>query len=647
MKKIYINWSTLILLLLTITSCNDYFDQVPEKDMLSLEKIFETREGALKYLASVYTYLPDEFRQRNSANGVNTQGTSGAWVAGCDEAEFAWDFCETQQINNASYTPESGFVYDYWYKYYKGIRSATLFIENLYRCPNLSPGDYDQWTAEAKALRAIYYYYLFRLYGPVPILEEVISENASAESLQISRNSVEEVVNYIITQLQEAKREGLIDNIKLSKTLSSKYNGLGHIDRAIAQTFILQTRMLAASDLFNGSNSYYAGLTNKDGKKLFPAYSEEQKKQLWADAANDAKEFIDRYVGNGYDLCRIKTNGVLDPYLSYREAVRGYISEMLNVSSGSAAEMIFFRERVKASDIHYERTPKHFGLPSSVSASSSMAATQEMVDSYFMANGLKPINGYESDNKTPVINTASGYEDNGFSSSDYLDPVTKRIFAPKGALKAWVGREPRFYADITFDGQKWLNESDGVVYTSLQYSGNSGRGVGNSNDYSKTGYIVRKSAPLAEWDVSDRICILIRLAQIYLDYAEALNESDPGNPDILVYLNLIRERAGIPQYGNGNGQIPVPADMRQAIRDERRVELSFETQRYFDVRRWCIAEETESKAIHGMNINKDGNDFFVRTKVEDRIFEKKHYLFPLPQKDLNINRNLVQNTGWD
>ena len=117
MKKIYINWSTLILLLLTITSCNDYFDQVPEKDMLSLEKIFETREGALKYLASVYTYLPDEFRQRNSANGVNTQGTSGAWVAGCDEAEFAWDFCETQQINNASYTPESSFVYDYWYKY--------------------------------------------------------------------------------------------------------------------------------------------------------------------------------------------------------------------------------------------------------------------------------------------------------------------------------------------------------------------------------------------------------------------------------------------------------------------------------------------------------------------------------------------------
>lgn len=76
----------------------------------------------------------------------------------CDEAEFAWDFCETQQINNASYTPESSFVYDYWYKYYKGIRSATLFIENLYRCPNLSPGDYDQWTAEAKALRAIYYY---------------------------------------------------------------------------------------------------------------------------------------------------------------------------------------------------------------------------------------------------------------------------------------------------------------------------------------------------------------------------------------------------------------------------------------------------------------------------------------------------------
>jgi len=163
-----------------------------------------------------------------------------------------------------------------------------------------------------------------------------------------------------------------------------------------------------------------------------------------------------------------------------------------------------------------------------------------------MSNGLKPITGYESDHKTPVINNNSGYVEEGFSSSDYLDPVTGRLLAPAGVLNAWVNREPRFYADITFDGQRWLNTSEGVVYTSTQFSGNSGKGVGSSNDYTKTGYVVRKSAPLGNWREGNRINIQLRLAQIYLDYAEALSESDPGNPDILKYVNLIRERAGIP-----------------------------------------------------------------------------------------------------
>lgn len=639
MKYIYI-----LLLIPFVLSCSDYLDQVPA-DILTLEKTFESRESALRYLSSVYTYMPDEFDQRSVGSGRG-QGTSGAWVSGSDEAEYVWEWHGSNIITNGSMNPSSGLVGNYWTKYYKGIRTATILIDNLHLCKVLYEGDYEQWIAEARAVRAMYYYYLLRLYGPVPILQSVLSEQSSTEELQIPRNTVEEVGNYILSELQLAMDEGLIGSIKLSGNHTSSDKGLGHIDKAIAKAFKVQTRMLLASHLFNGSNTYFADLSNADGVKLFPNYNETQKKQLWADAAKEAKEFIDTYIGKGYDLTRIYTNGILDPYLSYREAVRGYNSEMTNfsTSSTSAIEMIHFRIDTPTDILQYDRTPKHFGVGrSAYEASSALGATQEIVDSYFMSNGMKPIIGYETDNKTPIINTVSGYKDDGFSSVDYLDPITGRVFAPAGVLNAWVNREPRFYADITFDGQRWLNTSEGVVITSTQFNGNSGKGRGSSNDYTKTGYIVRKSAPLGNWREGNRVCILLRVSQIYLDYAEALQESDPGNPDILKYINLIRERAGIPQYGT---ELPVPTDMRQAIRDERRVELAFETNRYFDVRRWGIAEQTEDKPIHGMNIEEDGADFFKRTVTENRIFEKKNYFFPLPERDLNINRALVQNTGW-
>ena len=218
--------------------------------------------------------------------------------------------------------------------------------------------------------------------------------------------------------------------------------------------------------------------------------------------------------------------------------------------------------------------------------------------------------------------------------------------APNGVLKAWVGREPRFYVNITFSGQKWLNTEEGAFYSDFSYDGNSGL---HGGECPPTGYCVRKNAPLGAWNTGKQICIMLRLAQVYLNYVEALNECEPTHADILTYLNLIRERAGIPTYGSKVGQLPVPStqnEMREAIRAERRVELAFESSRYFDVRRWGIAEETENMPLYGMYVNGNGNDFYKRTWFENRIFEKKMYFFPIPQGDLDIDKELVQNPGW-
>jgi hypothetical protein len=152
---------------------------------------------------------------------------------------------------------------------------------------------------------------------------------------------------------------------------------------------------------------------------------------------------------------------------------------------------------------------------------------------------------------------------------------------------------------------------------------------------------------LGNWDVGGRTLILIRLAEIYLSYAECVNEADPSNPEALKYINLIRERAGIPLYGSA--ELPAPtgqSEMREAIRKERRVELAFENNRFFDVRRWKIAEQTENGPMYGLNISADLPDFLNVVTFETRVFNKRHYFFPLPSNDVNNDKQLVQNPGW-
>lgn len=134
--------------------------------------------------------------------------------------------------------------------------------------------------------------------------------------------------------------------------------------------------------------------------------------------------------------------------------------------------------------------------------------------------------------------------------------------------------------------------------------------------------------------------------EVYLNYAEALNEAQGPVADVYKYVNLIRARSGMPELPGGLSQ----ADMRTRIRHERRIELFFEGHRYFDAHRWLIAEQTEGSNIYGMNILAGANrldpTFYKRVVVEKRIFGKRNYLWPIEQRERDKNPNLVQNFGW-
>lgn len=589
-----------------VSSCSKYLDQIPD-DVITIDDIFKSKANTDKFLANVYWSLPNEHRQRFTGDQ-----RSGAWIGASDEGKYNWSFNYCNNMIASVWSNTDGNVATYWTDYYKAIRNATYFIQNI---DNANPVEVNdlvkiRYKAEARALRAMYYYFLVRIYGPVIMLgDDLVDLNTPVADLQIPRSHIDTCINFIVRELDAAYAD-----LDVTPFNDEEW---GRMTKGVAKAYKVQALMLAASPLWNG-NTAYANFTNKDGSSLTNTAYDQLK---WERAANAAKEFLDEFVPSVYDLYR-ETNA--DPFMAAYLSCRNVILADWN------KEWIYARPN-SSSLMRYDRTPFHAGYPSEQKGGGAMGVTQTMVDAYFTSNGL------------PIDAPGSGYVTTGFSNFRApFDNTTRSTF------NQWVNREPRFYVGVTYNNSFWLYQggSSTPIVTNMEFSGNSGRSQSTS-DVSPTGYIVRKNVATGD---GERGALLLRLANIYLDYAEALNEYAPTNTDILKYLNLIRERAGVPQYGTGPDALPAPAtqaEMREAIRRERRVELAFENSRYFDTRRWKIAETTDGGAFYGMNMTADGANFYQKTLLETRVFKAdRDYLFPIPNNQVLINENMVQNPGW-
>lgn len=322
----------------TLTSCSDYFDQVPD-DRLSLEEIFKTRDGALKYLSNVYTFLPDEFNQRQ-VHETSLYRTPGPWTGASDETEWTSSGNKAKLINNNSIdATENTMVLYRWKSWYSGIHESAVFTKYVDQAP-LTASERAQWKAEAKALRAIYYFYLVRTYGPVPVLEDDYALDTPSNELQLSRSTVDRCFDFIVSELKEAQNAGLLEDASSDKT-----TGVGRIDKAIAQAFIIEALTYRASWLFNGECTYYADMANPDGTRLFPSQPDAATiKADWQKVVTECQKFFADY-GNRFQLMYTDKSGKsvagpdaegFNPYESYRRAIRTLFSEM-----GNNKEMIF------------------------------------------------------------------------------------------------------------------------------------------------------------------------------------------------------------------------------------------------------------------------------------------------------------------
>jgi hypothetical protein len=268
--------------------------------------------------------------------------------------------------------------------------------------------------------------------------------------------------------------------------------------------------------------------------------------------------------------------------------------------------------RATTTDVESNNGP--IGFANAASGDGKTSPTQDLVDAFPMLNGKAITDG------------TSGYNAN----------------AP------YTGRDPRFQYTVLYNGVNWLNKP---LETFVGGISNPSRNIIKT----KTGYYLRKLladfSTATQYAVKDHNFIVFRYADVVLMNAEALNEYN-ASPTAEVYQALkdIRKRAGITAGTDGNYGLKASmtqAEMRDAIRNERRIELAFEEQRYWDLRRWKIAEIALNKSLYGMKITKTPTGLTYEKVVAGQvIFPSRMYLYPIPYSDLSKDRNLIQNTGW-
>ncbi len=615
MKKYII----LILILACATACN-WLDKEPDTE-LTLEMVFQNKTRVEQWLGNVYSGIPDPYMGHGRYIGQDILGDdmtpSERW------RQWDWDVIP---FILGEWTPSSSWGGNYWAYLPQRIREAYIFIENAHALPDqdLPQAEVDFMKAECRFLAAYYWYLLTDTYGPIPYRPYFIAPaDSDLSSLKVGRTPYYDIIDDLDKEFLEVAR-----------LLPATYSENRKYGRATSiMCLAIRARMLlfAAGDLVNG-NPDYASYTDKEGRHLFSTTYDPTR---WTKATEACRLLIDEAEKAGHKLyVEQNSNGIDDPFLSCQNVL------LTRYDQGNR-EILFARP----GGCDYTDYEKHC-TPIVGGGNGGWGVTQSLVDAFFMENGL------------PIDDPESGYAESGFSASDEVrgseweTEYNGESTTVAGTYNMYCHREPRFYVAVSFNNAWFCSEQR--RYNFLM----NGEDNPHTHDAPQNGYLLRKKVSpesnIKEGNFKYRPGVIARLSEAYLNYAEALNETDPGNTDILDYLNRIRVRAGIRPYTFGvsdDGHIHVDADqaaLRKAIRAERRVELCCEGLRYNDLRRWKEAETTLNGDFYGMNYNGvTPGAFYQKTAYQTRVYKKEYYWFPIHQTELDKNENLVQNPYWE
>ena len=459
----------------------------------------------------------------------------------------------------------------------------------------------DVYKAEARFLRAWYYAMLLRHYGGVALIGDDVYE--TVEEAIKERNSYADCVEYIVDEANKA-----------AETLPVERSGnkFGRVTRGACKALISRVRLYAASKLFNGSDFAPADFP----KELlgYPTYDKER----WKIAVDAALDVIKM---KQYDLYIRNEDENNEAYPGW-----GYYAQLLpadyygKVGTEVYCGTIFEKKAGASID-----TNRWFAPPST---------------------GGNGIGGYVYHDLAELFPMADGTPTKDSPDYDPTNPANKR--------------DPRFMFTVTYDG--CIMKSN-MQDTEINIS------VGTQQDAiyrgTPTGYYTHKFLKFGS--MANQMLYggsqarpLMRYTEILLNYAEAANEYyGPDHKDVLgdqeispyIVLRKIRECAGIEPGEDGTYGIKnnmSQADMTEAIRLERRLDLAFEGHRFFDVRRWMIAEDTDNRMMHGFEITRNGERKTGRIiDTRQHTFRKAMYFYPIPYKETVKSPDLLQNPYYE
>ncbi|MFD1162911.1 MULTISPECIES: RagB/SusD family nutrient uptake outer membrane protein [Hwangdonia] len=628
MKK-YI-FITIVLIASMFQSCErDYLNVVPD-NVATIDNAFSNRFNAQKFLFTLYSALPAPGDRNNPA----LNGADEIWYP---ETERNRTGVRIAQGFQSATSPS----YNLWGDngLYEGIRNCNIFLSRIDGVQGLQEYEKTIWKAEAKVLKAYYHFYLARMYGPIVISDELVAVSESLDNVNTSRNTIDEVFTYVVDLIDEA----LVD---LPLTLQNDSEELGRITQPIAAAIKARALITYASPLFNG-NSVYSGFLNHDGEPFFPqAYAPEK----WDNAATAAKEAIDLCHDAGFrlfqkeDYINRSGNPITSDITLLKAGLRSRMTEKWNFE-------IVWGHTGSTSGIEYESMPRLYNYLTNPVASRH-APTLRVAEMYYSENGV------------PIEEDVNYDYANRYKLRSSLEADKYHVEEGQRTAILNFDRETRFYADLAFDRGVWYGNgaNDEANPWFIHSRGGEFASVFEISQYSVTGYWPKKLVAIPT-QVNNGTSLsttryafpIIRLADLYLYYAEALNESKSA-PDAQVYeyIDLVRERAGLgtvvdswSAFSNNPTKPTTQNGMREIIQQERMIEMAFEGTRFWDLRRWKLAKEHMSKPIKGWNVlEEEADDYYTVRTLYNPSYSEKDYLWPIPENETIKDPDLIQNPGW-
>jgi len=620
-----------IIIFSLLFSCSLDQPEIPEG--LLQKNVFEAKDLADQVLAAAYLQIPgfslggDWDMPSVGVYGGCTQGQSH-----CDEAfamlrgswEFMHEFYYKGGLQPTNFRPHDKYpakMEDKYMLHYQAIRSCYDYLENCRNIKDATPAYIQQRRGEALVVLADHYYEMLRRYGGVPWVNKVYR---SGEITDLARLSVKDLADSIC---------GVLDRAIAIPEFESRHTpeNYGRTNKMAAMMLKARVRLVAASPLFN-SDIFPVFLGDKAVLRYNDYDNPAAVQARWQLAATTAKEAIDFAHMNGYEL--------------YDNP-----ADELGRKSG---KYFYWATTIDTKDEDGLGKYPWNGNTEVIWILCPSAIIPDKDAWLVIKDPTNTFSGCSFNANLPLQNLVDLFElKDGRMQSEVPDFYT-------GVVPKFDELDARFHHTIVVQGEvidvfgktlivNFIDDLNLTSYSAMGYTGYARRK--NFSDL----HIVPGAGVSFENTFN-----LMRLAELYLIYAEALNESDPGNADILLYLNKVRERSGQPKleacarFQNTQGYI------RACIKNERAVELAFEGHRYFDLRRWLMGYKPTGEAAllpgHGsiqgpmQMMEVTGTRANPKYRIKDlepnRVFSDKWYLTPFPQSEIYASQKMAQNPGW-